>query len=50
MAKELSQEYGKEVLKTGASLLVRGTLSETPEGLTSTPQPPHAARATNACS
>lgn len=32
VAKEVGQPHGKELLKTGASLLVRGTLSETPEG------------------
>lgn len=32
VAKEVGEAHGKELLKTGASLLVRGTLSETPEG------------------
>eukprot|EP00892_Ulva_mutabilis_P000692 jgi/Ulvmu1/10623/UM066_0002.1 len=32
VSKEVAQPHGKELLKTGASLLVRGVLSETPEG------------------
>lgn len=33
IAKEVAGEHGKELLKTGSSLLVRGVLSETPEGV-----------------
>jgi hypothetical protein len=32
MPKQVAGDLGKEVLKTGSALLVKGILSETPEG------------------